>query len=244
MRGYSRPSPDPCPKCRQSRRLPRRFGSCASTSIRRTDRPRKLASAGGPPPFEYEGAQYQPCSQTCVPSLYVPSCARWQEPETTIPRPGRKSNESFACGPRAQPIRAGIGTEDLSHKRNAYGTRCGTLTAGVLLHLQVRQNALRIDPFRATTPVSGTVGTDLRAFTRSSDMSGCSDALSCRRGRHLQLSGSGHDLRDVGAGTPVARSISGRCSRLGPSFAAGPNPELLGQAPVVKLQVFVTSGWF
>src|SRR3954453_16356079 len=53
----------------------------------------------------------------------------------TIPRPGRKSNESFACGPRAQPMRASNATRDLSLWRNTYRARCGTLGAGVLLHL-------------------------------------------------------------------------------------------------------------
>src|SRR3954454_24616272 len=129
MPGYPRPSPGLCPKCQQSRRLPRRFGCCASTSIRRWDSTR-IASAGVPAPFEYEGAQYQPCSQTCVPSLFVPSCARWQEPDTTIPRLGRKSNGPFARGPRAEPYHTGMGTEDLSRYEKTYGQRYKVLRAG------------------------------------------------------------------------------------------------------------------
>src|SRR3954453_12952749 len=134
MPGYPPRSPALCPKCQQSRRLPRRFGCCASTSIRRWNPQQKeIASAGVPPPFEYEGAQYQPCSQTCVPSLFVPSCARWQEPDTTIPRLGRKSNGSFARGLRAEVIRVGIGAEGFSRFGNPYGQRYEVLTASDLM---------------------------------------------------------------------------------------------------------------
>src|SRR4051812_33302579 len=84
---------------------------------------------------------------------------------TTIPRPGRKSNESFACGPRAQPTGGSIGTRDLSLWRNTYRARCGTLAAGVLLHLAFRQNRRRIDSYRVTSRVSGAAEAYLRTFT-------------------------------------------------------------------------------
>src|SRR3954454_2987274 len=154
MPGYPRPSPGLCPKCQQSRRLPRRFGCCASTSNRRWDS-KRIASAGVPPPFEYEGAQYQPCSQTCVPSLFVPSCARWQEPDTTIPRLGRKSNGSFARGLRAEVMRIGMGTEGLSRSENTYGPRYEVLTAGDLMDFGHFKNGPQSQSQWVTLLVSG-----------------------------------------------------------------------------------------